>query len=115
MTEIRSAWVQHWVVEGDIVEGTQTFDIIYFVCAELVDGRTLVHDVSFICERDRAEYLAERVEAAGHINEEYWYFHDFFSRSLEERLAQEFYYEDAHRRGQQDSVVYNPYYFEGHA
>lgn len=115
MTEVLSVYVQHWLAEGEFVEDTQTFDIIYFVCAELADGRTLVHDVSFIGEPERAEYLVKRVEAAGHINEEYWYVHDFFSRSLQERLDVEFYYEDAHRRSQQDSITYSPYYSEGHA
>jgi hypothetical protein len=90
-----ATYVRNWVFEGEFIEDTQYFDTVYLVLADLEDGRTVCHNVSFNDRdeprgsneaRNRACKLAEAVERAGSIDEEHWYFHDFFSHSLERRL-----------------------------
>lgn len=106
---VTSVYIRDWVVEGEFHEDTQYFDTILFVCAELEDGRTLVHNVSFNDSGtalrwsqdgvEEAERLASRVEARGWIDEDHWYFHEFFSRTLQDRLNIEAQYEDYARKG----------------
>jgi hypothetical protein len=122
--KVINVYISDWVVEGEFIEDTQYFDTILFVCADLEDGRTLVHNVSF---RDSgsamrwskdgleaAKRLAQRVEEVGSINEDHWYFHDFFSHSLESRLGIEAEYENHARHGRFDEMT-SPWFAEGHA
>lgn len=120
---IRNVYISDWVVEGEFHEDTQYFDTILFVCADLEDGRTLVHNVSFKdsgsalrWSRDgmeAAKRLAQRVEDRGWIDEDHWYFHDFFSHSLESRLGIEAEYENYARHGMVDQMT-NPWFAGGH-
>jgi len=113
--QVLSVYLTDWVIKGEFHEDTQYYDTIWFVMVDLNDGRTLCHEVSFRDDMEAAQRLAQRVEAAGTINEDHWYFHDFFSRSLESRLMVEAGYEDLARKGLSHMSDNNPWYSEGHA
>lgn len=70
-----------------------------------------VHEVIFDCP-DRLARFCQRVETRGFINLRYWGFHEFFSLTLEQRLNEEAYHEDLHRRGY--SYLSNGVYSGGH-
>lgn len=118
--EILAVYLVNWIVEGAWVEDTQYYDTVWFVMVDLPDGRTLCHNHSFVDHgRNRdgfeaAQRLALRVEACGSINEEFWYFHEFFSNSLQSRLAIEAHHEKLHRDNRA-SESKSFYYSGGHA
>ena len=116
--KVIDTYVRDWVYEGEFVEDTQYFDTVYFVMADLEDGRTLCHEVSFSDRndseaQDNACRLAQRVLDNGYINEDHWYFHDFFSHSLENRLGIEAQYEAHARHGRFDEMS-SPWFASGH-
>lgn len=104
--------VNDWVHEGEYHEDTQYFDRTFAVTAHCDDG-TYVHECAFLNDPAEANRLADRVQARGVINLKHWGFHEFFSLSLEERLNEEAYHEDMHRRGY--GHLSNGVYSEGHA
>ena len=91
--------VVDWEVKGEYHEDTYYPSFAYHVLADFADGSRLAHEVTFVDDPEGAERLAARVEAAGEADPEHWDFHDFFSRSLENRLDMEAMHEDFHRRG----------------
>jgi len=118
--EILCVYLVNWIVAGEFIEDTQYYDTIWFVMVDLPDGRTLCHNHSFM-DRGRntdgfgaAQRLAQRIEDYGSINEEFWYFHEFFSHSLESRLAIDAHHENLHRNNRA-SESHSFYYTEGHA
>lgn len=113
--QVLSVYIVDWVVRGEFYEDIQYYDSIWFVMVELNDGRTLCHEVSFRGDKKEAQRLATRVETAGSINEKHWYFHDFFSRSLESRFSIEAQYENLARNNMLQFSNSNPYYSGGHA
>lgn len=122
--KVIDVYLRDWMVRGEFVEDTQYYNTVWFVCADLEDGRTLIHNVSFedvgsdLYTRfeglDAAKRLAKRVEDAGSINEEHWYFHDFFSHSLESRMDIEAEYEQSARCNIDGFDAYNPWFSGGH-
>lgn len=123
MSKVINSYVVDWVVRGEFHEDTQYFDTIYFVMVELEDGRTMCQNHSFndrddyreeVSAKDQACRLVARVEDRGYINEDHWYFHDFFSHSLEARLDIEAEYENYARHGQMDQMT-NQWFAGGHA
>lgn len=103
---VKNVRVVDWEVEGEYHEDTYYPTIVYYVVAEIAGGvvqhgrryEAMVSIHSFT-DPERAEALARRVEAAGRINPDHWYIHDFFSLSLEARLNEEAHHEELHRKG----------------
>lgn len=93
-----AAYLVNWVVRGEFHVDTQYYDTIWFVMVELADGRHLCHNVSFNI-KEEAQTLASRVESRGVIDEQYWYEHEFFSKTLEERLTEEAHHENLFHTG----------------
>jgi hypothetical protein len=97
--EVKDVQVTDWVFEGEFHEDTQYFDTVYYVVAEDDAGERWVHEVAFPNDPQGAARLASRVLFAGKLNLKHWGFHEFFSLTLEQRLGEEAYHEDMHRRG----------------
>jgi hypothetical protein len=109
--KVANVQIVDWQFQGEWCEDHYKVVTSYMVLAELKvpyrgeDGeepfaiRALVHDIGFPDDLEGAKRLAARVEKAGVIDNKYWFFHEFFSRTLEQRLNEEAYHEDMHRKG----------------
>ena len=102
--KVYNVTIYDWVVAGEIHEDTQYMDTIYYVVAEDDHGERWVHECTFTNDQDAAVRLAQMVDSWGLINLSHWGFHDFFSLSLEERLAQQ--YEDERMDEPEPSYVW---------
>lgn len=113
-SRVKSVYTVDWVVAGDFIEDTQYYDTIWFVMVETVAGDVLCHETSFVNAEGfaAAKKLCGRIEAAGEINEDHWYVHEFFSKTIQERFAAEYEYEYAARNGAE--LPHNMYYSGGH-
>jgi hypothetical protein len=96
--KVNDVTIGDWVHEGEWIEDTRYDDITYAVTAHTDDG-IWVHENAFMNDEAGAKRLAARVEARGVICLKHWGFHEFFSLTLEQRLNEESYHEDMHRKG----------------
>lgn len=114
---VKDVQVVDWESEGHFQEGSFLPAVTFYVLAHLVNGEVLVHHLAYVNSyeqddhgfyypertveetRELAEAFAERVRERGDIDPRHWYEHSFFSRDLEERLEEEAYHEELHRRG----------------
>jgi len=98
--KVKDVMLADWVVEGEFHEDTQYYDTIYYVIAEDELGERWVHRCKFLNEDvEYATRLLDRVKARGVIDLLHWEFDEFFSLTLEQRLTEEAFHEDMHRRG----------------
>jgi hypothetical protein len=88
-----SASVFPWEIAPEWIEDGFYGRLQYLVGAEVeaADGSVvrLFHVNDFVNNPEGAQRLADRVNARGEIDSEWWGVHGFLSRSLEERLAEE--------------------------
>jgi len=98
-----------WMVEGEWIVDVQTYDLLVFVLVDTPHG-TFAHNRTFKLpdwhngddtydSREDVQRLIDRITAKGEVDLDHWYFHDFFSRSLEDRLNNEALLEDCVRKG----------------
>jgi hypothetical protein len=110
--KVANVQVVSWQVEGMWCEDHYKPYNIFMVVAEIEGGykgfSALVHEVRFPELRGddwqpeaeaRAEALAARIARVGLIDDSHWCVDEFFSLSLEQRLNEEAYHEDMHRKG----------------
>ena len=110
-TKISDVYLRDWVVAGPFYIDTQYYDLHVYVVAH-TDDEILVHERTFVLpigngyredydDPEVIEAFVKRIQKEGTIDKEHWYFHEFFSRTLEEKLQ----IEAAREKMEQRSMV----------
>lgn len=100
--EAGSASIFPWEIEPEWCEDHFAGRMQYLVGVEVRSGDEVVrlfHVEPFVNNPEGAQRLADRVNTFGEIDSEHWGHHGFLSRSLEDRLEEEWVAEQYERDG----------------